>query len=74
LTATGLALEWVLVVGTSLFSRGTVTQPLPPEFLSSFAIIIGAWKTVGASWITLALVLSFASVKFSRQFFRNNSN
>lgn len=68
LTAAGLALVWVLVAGISLFIRGTVTQPLPSELLSSFALIIGAWKTVGASWITLALVLSLASVKFSRRF------
>ena len=68
LTAAGLALVWVLVAGISLFIRGTVTQPLPSELLSCIALIIGAWKTVGASWITLALVLSLASVKFSRRF------
>lgn len=68
LTAAGLALVWVLVAGISLFIRGTVTQPLPLELLSSFALMIGAWKTVGARWITLALVLSLASVKFSRRF------
>ena len=67
LTAAGLALVWVLVRGITLFMRGTATQPLPPELLSSLALIIGAWKTVGASWITLALVLSLASVKFSRR-------
>ena len=66
LTAAGLALVWVLAAGITLFIRGTATQPLPPELLSSFALIIGAWKTVGAIWITLALVLSFISVKFSR--------
>ena len=68
LTAAGLVLVWVFVAGTSLFLQGTVTQPVPSELLSSFALIIGAWKSVGASWITLALVLSLASVKFSRRF------
>jgi len=68
LTAAGLALVWVFVTGISLFIRETVTQPLPPELLSRFALIIEAWKTVGASWITLALVLSLASVKFSARF------
>lgn len=67
LTAAGLALVSVLVATISLFIRGTVTQPLPSELLSSFALIIGAWKTVGASWIVLALVLSLASVKLSRR-------
>lgn len=67
LTAAGLALVSVLVASISLFIRGTVTQPLPSELLSSFALIIGAWKTVGASWIVLALVLSLASVKLSRR-------
>lgn len=65
LIAAGLALVSVLVASISLFIRGTVTQPLPSELLSSFALIIGAWKTVGASWIVLALVLSLASVKLS---------
>ncbi len=68
LTAAGLALVWVFVAVISLFIRGTVTQPLPPELLSRFASIIGAWKTAGASWITLALVLSLALVKFSTRF------
>jgi hypothetical protein len=68
LTAAGFALVWMFVAGISVFIRGTVTQPLSPQLLSSFAVIIEAWKTVGASWITVALVLSLASVKFSRRF------
>jgi hypothetical protein len=68
LSAAGLALGWTLVAGISLFKRGTGTEPLPSEFLSYLAMISGAWKTVGASWITLALVLSLASVEFSRRF------
>lgn len=68
LSAAGFALVWVLFAGITLFIRGTATQPLPPELLSSFTSVTGAWKTVGASWITLALVLSFASVKFARRF------
>ena len=68
LSAAGFALVSVFIVGITLFIRGTVNQPLPPELLSSFALIIGAWNTLGASWITLALVLSLASVKFSKRF------
>jgi hypothetical protein len=68
LSAAVLALAWALVAGISLFKRGTGAEPLPSVFLSFLAMIIETWKTVGANWITLALVLSLASVEFSRRF------
>jgi hypothetical protein len=68
LCAAGLALVSAFIVGSALFIRGTVTQPLPARLLSPLALILEVWKIVGASWITLALVLSFVSVKLSMRF------
>jgi hypothetical protein len=67
LSAAGIALMSVLVVGVVLL-RGTATRPLPAGLLSAFALIFQCWKTVGASWIALALLLSFASVRLSSRF------
>jgi hypothetical protein len=66
--AAGVALGWVLVAGGTLVVRGTATQPLPASLLSMLALILKAWKIVGASWIALALVLSLISVKLSMRF------
>ena len=68
LSAAGFAFVSVFVVGITLFIRETPTQPLPAKFPSAFALIFQGWNAVGASWIVLALVLSFASVKLSRRF------
>jgi hypothetical protein len=68
LCAAGLALVWVLIAGGALFIGGTATQPLPARLPSTLALIVEAWKIAGASWIALALALSFASVKLSMRF------
>jgi hypothetical protein len=68
LCAAGLALVWFLIAGSILVIRGTVTQPLPGRLQSMLALILEAWKIVGASWIVLALVLSFVSAKLSMRF------
>jgi hypothetical protein len=68
LSAAAFAFVSVFVVGITLFIRETPTQPLPPKFPSAFALIFQSWNAAGASWIVLALVLSFASVKLSRRF------
>ena len=67
LSAVAVALVSVLVVGITLSIDDTVIQPIPASLSSAFALILQSWKTVGASWIVLALVLSFASVKLSRR-------
>jgi len=68
LCAAGLALVSVFIAGSALFIRGTATQPLPARLLSALALILEVWKIVGASWIALALALSFVSVKLSMRF------
>jgi hypothetical protein len=68
LCAAGLAFVWVLVAGSTLVIRGTLAQPLPARLQSMLTLILGVWKIVGASWIVLALVLSFVSVKLSMRF------
>jgi hypothetical protein len=67
LSAVGLALVSVFIMGMTLFIGGTASLPLPARLPSEFALISG-WKTVGAGWIALELVLSFASVKLSMRF------
>ncbi|MGA8101901.1 MAG: hypothetical protein WB869_07105 [Candidatus Acidiferrales bacterium] len=68
LSATGFTLLWVFVAGTALLKRETAGQPIPTSLLSALALILEGWKTVGASWIALALVLSLASVKLSMRY------
>jgi hypothetical protein len=68
LCAAGFALVSVFIAGSAFFIRGTVTQPLPAKLLSALALILEVWKIVGASWIALALALSFVSVKLSMHF------
>jgi hypothetical protein len=65
LLAAGLALVSVFVVSITLWSRGAGAQPIPGRLVKTFLLAIEFCKTVGAAWILLALVLSFASVKLS---------
>jgi hypothetical protein len=64
LSAAGIALASLLVTGVMLFQR-PVTSALPAKLLSSISLVIAAGRAIGASWIALALVVSFASVKLS---------
>jgi hypothetical protein len=68
LCATGVALVSVFAIGVILFMRGTAIQTLPSSLLSTFAFILEVSRTVGVSWVVLALILSFASVKLSMRF------
>jgi len=68
LSSLGLALVSVFVVGIALLVRGAATQPLPATLPSAFPLIFEALKTVSASWIALALLLSLASVRLSMSF------
>jgi len=68
LLAAGLALVFVLVAHAGLFGQEATNQLLPEEWLSAFASILEVWKHVGANWISLALILSLASVKLSIRF------
>jgi hypothetical protein len=64
LCSAALALAWFVVVGVKLFS-GESAEPLPAKLAIAFTLIGEAWRATGASWIVLALVLSFASVNLS---------
>jgi len=68
LFAAGVALVSTFVAGIALFIQGTASQPLPSRLQSTFALSFEGWNTVGASWITLALVVSIASAKLSMRF------
>ena len=63
--AAGLMIVLVVLASISLLHHGAATRPLPAEWLFAIAAITQGWKTLGASWIALALVLSLVSVKFS---------
>src|SRR5271157_5413129 len=65
LCAMGLVLVLIVVASIPLLRHGAATPPLPAQWLSTIASVIAAWKTFGANWIALALVLSLASVKLS---------
>jgi len=58
----------IFVAGVMLFVERSETQQAPATLSSAFALVFEVWKTVGASWIALALALSFASVKVSMRF------
>ena len=66
LCAAGLAVVWLFVEGANMF-RGIATQPHPAALLSAFALIFQSWKSVGASWIVLGLILSLASLSLSKR-------
>jgi hypothetical protein len=62
-----------LVIATiTLLTRGIPNQLLWPPLLLALVAIFEVWKAVGATWIVLALVLSFASVKLSTRFVSND--
>jgi hypothetical protein len=65
LFSAALALAWVVVVGVKLFSGGSAPEPPPAKMAIAFTLVAEAWKANGASWIVLALILSFGSVKLS---------
>lgn len=65
LFAAGVALMSIFVAGTATFIQGTTGQPFPSQLQSIFDLIFERWNTLGASWITLALIVSIASVKLS---------
>jgi hypothetical protein len=68
LFAAGLALVSVLGLAVTLMIRETAPQPIPVGLAFAFASILQGWKTVGGSWIVLALVLSLASLKLVTRF------
>lgn len=68
LCAAGIALASVFIAGCALLIRGTANQPLSARLLSVFASVLEVWDVVGGSWIVLALVVSFVSVKLSMHF------
>jgi hypothetical protein len=66
--AAGITLVSVLVAGRTLFIHETATHRLPVRLPSRFGVILAGWNSLGASWITLALLMSVASVKLSMHF------
>ncbi|HKI11661.1 MAG TPA: hypothetical protein VKA02_06060 [Candidatus Acidoferrum sp.] len=68
LTAAGLSFVSVVVASIPLLRHGDPSRPLPPQWLSIIASVIAAWKTFGANWIALALILSLASLKLTMRF------
>ncbi len=63
-----LMLGALAIATITLLVQGIPNQTLWPPWLLALAPIFEVWKAVGATWIVLALVLSFASVKLSMRF------
>ncbi|PYX58752.1 MAG: hypothetical protein DMG76_07880 [Acidobacteria bacterium] len=68
----GLMLGALVIATITLLIQGIPNQPLWPPLFLALAPIFEVWKAVGATWIVLALVLSFASVKLSTRFVCND--
>jgi len=65
LCATGIAMVSVLIAGSALLIQGGTNQRLLAKLPTAFASILEVWNALDASWIALALVLSFVSVRLS---------
>ena len=65
LCAAVLMLALVIVASIVLLVHKPGAPPIPAEWRAALVSIVEAWKSFGANWIALALVLSFASVKLS---------
>jgi len=68
ISVAALTLAPLVIATITLLTRGIPNQPLWPPLLLALVAIFEVWKAVGATWIVLALVLSFASVKLSTRF------
>lgn len=65
LCTSAIVLALVLLAGSRMFSEEISVQTAPAKLLSKFTPVLGVWKAIGASWIVLALTLTFVSVKLS---------
>jgi len=63
--AAGLLIVLIVVASIPLLRHEAASRPLPAQWLPPIVSIIQGWKTLGANWVALALVLSLISVKFS---------
>jgi hypothetical protein len=63
-----LMIVLVVLASVSLLRHEAASRPLPAQWLSAIAAITQGWKTVGANWIALALILSLVTVKLSMHF------
>lgn len=68
LCAAGFMLAFVIVASILLLVHKPAAPPIPAVWHAGLASIVEAWKTFGANWIALALLLSLASVKLSMRF------
>lgn len=68
LCAVALAILSLVAGIILLFIHGATAQLIPREWLVAFASVAAVSRNLGAAWILLALVLSFASVKLAMHF------
>jgi hypothetical protein len=68
LCAVALAILSLIAGIILLFIHGAPAQPIPREWLAALSSIAAVSRNFGAAWILLALLLSFASVKFAMHF------
>ena len=63
----------LLVGAVETFSSGTTTAPATREVSTHWVTFFGTSKGLDASWIAVALVLSFVAVKMSTHFAERKS-
>ena len=63
-----LMIALVVVASIPLLHHEAASRPLPEQWLTPIVSIIQGWKTLGANWIALALILSLVTVKLSMHF------
>ena len=68
LVVAGVILGVVLVVGIVQLSHGAATSPLPAAWGTALQSLGQATLKFGGPWVALALLASFACVKFSTLF------
>ncbi|HXX15150.1 MAG TPA: hypothetical protein VEJ47_09640 [Candidatus Eremiobacteraceae bacterium] len=59
------AVAFTLAVLVIFLIRGSANQSLPPNLVPTLTSLLETWKTFSATWVVLALLLSFASLKLS---------
>lgn len=61
----GLTLVSLITASILLLIHGVPRQPIPRQWIAASASFVAASRNIGAAWILVALLLSFASVQLA---------
>jgi hypothetical protein len=71
LCVAGLTLVSLIISSIVLITHGVPGQSIPRSWLAASASFVAASRNLGAAWILVALLLSFASVQLAMHFASN---